>query len=367
MALLRDAPHAVESFSPGHWHLLWRLERGACEVVRRRDVAEAAAFFADVAYLKRPHTMDREMVRQTLLEYPEEMLAALDTLAQVRALDYDAMDVVARVPFFGRHGGRSFNSAVLRLVCPESFGIVDWRNVAVLCGSPGFDGLVTPPMVFPQFSRKDVLVKRGHLPFTPDVYRAYNNTLRSLAAVHGLRVADIDLVLWTYSIQRQPFVHFSLPALMPSMGLGESDREELRRNHQPVSARLVQEYLTRLGEAGVLSRNQILVELCSLFTLIRNECAAFGSTKKGKLKDRVMLIIRVLDEGISSRSAERLLGQWQRWQGMVDPSSPQWIGISLPTDMILEGYLVLEDFIPVKEYIESYYDASTLEPRYECD
>jgi hypothetical protein len=35
--------------------------------------------------------------------------------------------------------------------------------------------------------------------------------------------------------------------------------------------------------------------------------------------------------------------------------------------MVLEGYLVLEDFIPVKEYIEAYYDASTLNPRYACD
>lgn len=52
---------------------------------------------------------------------------------------------------------------------------------------------------------------------------------------------------------------------------------------------------------------------------------------------------------------------------MVDPSSPQWLGINLPTDMILEGYLVLEDFIPVKDYIEVYYNGYTLEPRYECE
>jgi hypothetical protein len=340
------------------------MERSACEVVQRRDLAEAAAFFAEVAYLKRPHTTDREMVRQTVLKYPEEMLAAFDALAQVRALDYDAMDIVARVPFFGRGGGRSFNSAVLRLVCPESFGIVDWRNLAVLCCAPGFDGLVTPPVVFPQFSREKVLVERGYLLFTPDVYRAYNDILRSLAAVYGLRVADIDLVLWTYSIQRQPFVHFSLPAL--SMVLAESDRRALRLNHQPVATRRVQEYLTRLSDAGVLSKSQILAELSSVFMLIRNECVAFGRTKRGKLKDRVMLIVRVLDEAIESGNPERLLGLWRRWQGMVEPS-PQWIGIDLPTDMILEGYLVLEDFIPVKEYIESYYHGSTLESRYECD
>lgn len=74
----------------------------------------------------------------------------------------------------------------------------------------------------------------------------------------------------------------------------------------------------------------------------------------------------VLDEAIGSRNPERLIGQWNRWQGMVDPSSPNWIGINLPTDMILEGYLVLEDFIPVKEYIEAHYYPS-LDARDACD
>jgi hypothetical protein len=139
-------------------------------------------------------------------------------------LDFrEAMDVVAQVPFFGRRGGRSFNSAVLRLVCPESFSIVDWRNVAVLCGSIGFEGLVAPPMVFSEFSREDVLVMRGHLPFTPDVYHAYNDVLRSLAGRYGIRAADIDLALWTYSVQRQPFARFSLPALNHSKVLSKED------------------------------------------------------------------------------------------------------------------------------------------------
>jgi hypothetical protein len=366
-ALLADAPRAVESFSLGHWGLMQELERRAAEAVARRDVGGAATFLSDVAFLKRPHTTDRALVRQAVLACPAEVLGALDALARVGELGYAAMDAVARVPWFGRGGGRSFNSAVLRLVCPASFGIVDWRNVAVLCGSPGFDGLVAPTVSFSQFSREDVLAVRGQLPFTMAVYREYNDTLRALAADYGMRAADVDLVLWTYSIHRQPFTRFSLPVFASTMRLGERDREALRCDHQPVAARLVREYLSRLGEAGVLSKNQILCELRSLFTLIRDECAAFGSHRKGKLKDRVRLIMMVLDEAISSESPGRLLGQWNRWQGMVDPTSPHWIGISLPTDMILEGYLVLEDFIPVKEYLEAYYDQSTLEPRYACD
>lgn len=54
-------------------------------------------------------------------------------------------------------------------------------------------------------------------------------------------------------------------------------------------------------------------------------------------------------------SCDRNAGCSMGWHGMVDPSSPSWIGISLPTEMVLEGYLVFEDFLPVKEYFESNY------------
>ena len=117
-ALLAAAPGVVDSFSPGHWALLNRLEREASAIVQRRDIVEAAAFFADVAYLKRPHTIDRETVRQAVLDYSKETLAALDALDQVRALGYEAMDVVAQVPlFFGRRGGRSVQQ------CRVAFGL----------------------------------------------------------------------------------------------------------------------------------------------------------------------------------------------------------------------------------------------------
>jgi hypothetical protein len=129
------------------------LERRAAEVVARRDVGGAASFLSDVVSLKRQHTTDRAMVRQAVLSHPAEVLGALDALSRAGELGYAAMDAVARVPWFGRGGGRSFNSAVLRLVCPGAFGIVDWRNVAVLCGSPGVDGLVAPTVAKPRGKR----------------------------------------------------------------------------------------------------------------------------------------------------------------------------------------------------------------------
>jgi hypothetical protein len=256
---------------------------------------------------------------------------------------------------------------VVRLVKPQSFAIIDWRNVAVLANAAGFEGLVKPPVRFNQFANDEILARRGHLPFTGDVYHHYNDTLRALARSNGRTVAEIDLVLWTYSIQKQPFPRLAIPAFSSEFGLTARDRELLRRDHGSVAERRVQAYLTRLKETGALTRDHLIAELSSLFTFIRTECEAFGQDKRGKLKDRINLIVVVLNEAIDSRSPERLLAIWRRWQDMVDPASPNWLGINLPTDMVLEGYMVLEDFIPVKRYIESFYDSVALEPTYPCD
>ncbi|SRR5260221_875463 len=262
-ALLANAPRAVDSFSQGHWMLMQELERRAPAIVARPDVIEAASFLSDVVFLKRPHTTDRAAVRQAILAHPGETLGALDALSRVNELDYAVMDTVAQVPWFGRGGGRSFNSAVMRLVCPASFGIVDWRNIAVLCGSPDFDGLVAAPITFHQFSCQDVVAARGQLPFTMDVYRLYNDALRSIAAENDMRAADVDLILWTHSIQRQAFPQFTVPIVSSSITLASVERAALRNDHYGVARRLVDGYLLRLREAGTLSRNHLLVELSS--------------------------------------------------------------------------------------------------------
>jgi hypothetical protein len=38
---------------------------------------------------------------------------------------------------------------------------------------------------------------------------------------------------------------------------------------------------------------------------------------------------------------------------MVDPASPDWQGINLPGSIVLEGYLIFEDFELVKIYFDS--------------
>jgi hypothetical protein len=105
----------------------------------------------------------------------------LGGLRDIDRLDYRAMDLLASVPGFGQRGGRAFNSAVVRLVRPESFGIIDWRNLAVLMSASGFEGLMEPPIRIRELSPEEVLRSRGNLILTQKVYEHYNNALRAIA------------------------------------------------------------------------------------------------------------------------------------------------------------------------------------------
>jgi hypothetical protein len=220
---------------------------------------------------------------------------------------------------------------------------------------------------FNEFSTDDLLIQKRHLMYSQQVYELYNNTLRALAARYKMTVAQIDLILWTYSIQMSPFHPPGSSCLSYPFEIIPADREGLQHDRSQVASRLVQGYLANLKDVGTLRRDELVNQLCSLFALIRDECRAFGRNKPRKVRGKVDQVIRALDTTINSREPEQLLAQWNRWHDMVDPGSPNWIGINLPTDMVLAGYLVFEDFLPIKEYVESIYDADSLEPRTASD
>ena len=61
-------------------------------------------------------------------------------------------------------------------------------------------------------------------------------------------------------------------------------------------------------------------------------------------------VVKSLETAIAKRTEIALLAQWSKWEGKVDTTSPTWGGIGLPTNMVLEGYLILEDFIPIRAF-----------------
>ena len=186
--LLAQAPGAVDSYFPGHWQLMSELERRAQQVVADKDLDAFVSFLRDVAFLKQPRS-DHQWLLSAIQGSREDAANALGGLRDIDRLDYRAMDLLAKVPGFGQRGGRAFNSAVVRLVRPESFGIIDWRNLAVLMSASGFEGLMEPPIRLRELSPEEVLRSRGNLILTQEVYEGYNNALRAIA--RELRAAAI--------------------------------------------------------------------------------------------------------------------------------------------------------------------------------
>lgn len=252
---------------------------------------------------------------------------------------------------------------MMRLIRPSRFGIIDWRNLAVLMGAPGFEGLVEQPLRLAEYVGADVIDLKSHLRLTQSIYQNYNDTLRRLAEQHKLSVANLDLVLWTYSIQRQPFAYSAAPAARNAFAIDAQTRTMLREDHKAAAKLMVDGYLGQMKDVGQLSRERVADEVRSIFSFVRSECLQFGRGKRGKLRDKVTQVTRALDLAIANKNDYRLLAQWSRWQQLVDTTSPGWVGISLPTEMILEGHMILEDFLPVREYLEEFYDSGTLQPK----
>jgi hypothetical protein len=205
--LLAQAPAAVDCYFPGHWELMRKLEHRAKSIVASRDLDAFVKFLRDVAFLKQPRS-DHQWLFSALGSSHTETTAALDALCNIDHIGYRAMDLLARVPGFGQRGGRAFNSVVVRLVRPESFGIIDWRNLAVLMSASGFEGLIEPPIRLKELSPEEVLRCKGRLILSQQMYELYNNALREIAHEHRKSVAEIDLVLWTFSIVKRPFTPF---------------------------------------------------------------------------------------------------------------------------------------------------------------
>jgi hypothetical protein len=367
--ILTRAPVAVNSYHPGHWDLLSRLEKEAQDVLSSRSVEAAISFLTDIAFLKQPYQFDhfrKARLRSRLSEHSTYIIAAIEALSEIRTQDYAAMIVLAKVPYFGINGGRAYNSAVMRLVCPERFAIIDWRNLAVLAGAYGFEGLVDPPVVFSCFDKATIIKEKGHLLCTQDVYEQYNNIIRELAGCCGLRAADVDLILWTYSIDRKPFLGYqeqaSMFQQMFSKLLRLDSKARLReKNLNERITNLTKSYISALKDIGWLPPEKIRNELRALFSVIRDECEAYGRNKPW-LGLKIKKITRALDVGIKARTGERLLAHWRRWENMLDPASSNYIRIGLPGSMIMEGYLVFEQLIPIREYFEQKYRDSSFEP-----
>src|SRR5262249_28079295 len=110
-------------------------------------------------------------------------------------------------------------------------------------------------------------------------------------------------------------------------------------------------YVAALDETGTLSRERVQAELRAIFNFVKNECNPWGSAHPYAIL-QVLHTSRALDEAIESATDNRLLEKWRRWEGMVDPASFRYKSVSMPASMIVDGFIIFEDLIPIREYFE---------------
>jgi uncharacterized protein YceK len=126
---------------------------------------------------------------------------------------------------------------------------------------------------------------------------------------------------------------------------------------------LIKKYIAALDDVGSLTPEQVRQELCAVFQYMRDECELYGRGKR-YIRMNILRILHALDLGIRAKKGEYLLAKWRVWEDMLNPASPYYIGIDLPGSMIIDGYLVFEDFITLRRYFENEYDDGSFNPKH---
>ena len=374
-SILARAPRIVNSFSDGHWALMGELENEAKSILSREisndEIPRIKTFLKKVVYLKRPHNSFPELSRR-LDESEEEILKAFNSIRKVSSLDYNVFDSIAKIPYFGLTGRRSFASAIMRLASPNAFGIIDWRNLAVLGGCKRFDGLTNPPVTFNNISCKEIMDNRGCIFYDDTLYIEYNNLLRKLAEESGLNCSEIDLVIWVYSLEKEmPIGALPKTTLFESIFVTGIEQNRSNMISKPDSRRsiidsVISKYLSRMMDDGYQTDDALRAELSAIFNFIAKECEIFSQHKaktrgqRSNLKD-IYDSLRIMAR---SNQGEKILVKWHNWEDKLSPGSQSYSHLNLPTNMILTGYLVLEDIVDVRKWIESKYDDGSLEPKH---
>jgi hypothetical protein len=365
--LLKKAPEYINSFMPGHWDFMQHLEERG-KIILERDPIEddLISFFADIAYLKRPHNFDKEGFREKLSPNISKINSCVEQIRNIDSIDYQVLDYIGKIPYFGVNGGRSFASAVLRIIRPDKYGIIDWRNMAVMANSKGFEGLLAYPIIFNNYTPDKIIKDKGHMFFSQDLYIEYNNSLRELANIFMKTPAEIDLILWAYSIKKQPF---GFQPILSGSYFNNFIRKQVdlskRKDVHAIVPVLVNKYLDELKEVGNIPRNMVFVELESIFQFVLDEFKEYARNRNNLTVQR---IIKNLQNSINSGSDKRLLYKWKSWEDKLNPAVPGYIGnIQLPGSMYMEGFVVFEQLIPIREYFIEFYEDESFQPKFSAE
>ena len=212
---------------------------------------------------------------------------------------------------------------------------------------------------------------RGCIFYDDTLYIEYNNLLRKLAEESGLNCSEIDLVIWVYSLEKEmPIGALPRTTLFESIFVTGIEQNRSNMISKPDSRRsiidsVIAKYLSRMMDDGYQTDDALRAELSAIFNFIAKECEIFSQHKaktrgqRSNLKD-IYDSLRIMAR---SNQGEKILVKWHNWEDKLSPGSQSYSHLNLPTNMILTGYLVLEDIVEVRKWIESKYDDGSLEPK----
>ncbi len=199
------APSKLDSYSPGHWKLTQRLEELGAKILRREvdDEVSLRLFLIDVAVWKEPfEQQSKEMTTNVLSNTYSEIVSTFEKVwkALEKRQDFEAINAIGSLSGFGRRdGSRKIASAVLRFLDPSKYGVVDYRNWAILSNTENsyFDEPLLEPLARTmEDSRK--------LPISTADYLKYLHVIRNLAERTNFSPSQIDLALFAYSDEIKP-------------------------------------------------------------------------------------------------------------------------------------------------------------------
>lgn len=160
------------------------------------DPASLRNFLVQVGYWKMPHDLashQSNVNRNSESQIVDTFKSLASTLQ-----DEGRIEACTRLHGFGDVTGQTrMASAILRFLWPEQYGVIDWRNWAVLSNCE-FEFLSAPLLPAIAISRVDL---RKAL-YDVQKFLTYLDVLRRLlTALNFKRVADVDLALYSYSAE----------------------------------------------------------------------------------------------------------------------------------------------------------------------
>jgi hypothetical protein len=160
------------------------------------DPASLRHFLVQVGYWKMPHELASHESNVNL-NSESQIVDTFKSLAS-SLQDEDRIEACTRLHGFGDVTGQTrMASAILRFLWPEQYGVIDWRNWAVLsnCEFQFLSAPLLPTIADSRFDLRKVL-------YDVPKFLAYLSVLRGLlTALNFKRVADVDLALYSYSAE----------------------------------------------------------------------------------------------------------------------------------------------------------------------